>query len=59
MPLYEVELDGSKSEGGHPEYNEQERSGTITVDAKDEAAAKEFAEAQNPGLTATGAKTIQ
>lgn len=48
MPLFVVTLDGGEEQ--------PERSGEITVEAKDAADAKTFAEQQNPGLKAVDAK---
>jgi hypothetical protein len=47
MAIFEVTLDGG--------VDEPERNCTLTVEAKDADAAKEFAEEHNPGLTATEA----
>lgn len=54
--LWEVELDGAPSDDNPAD--ESERSGTLTVHASSEAAAKAFAEAQNPGLVAVGARKL-
>jgi hypothetical protein len=63
MTLFEVELDGGKQsaeeERGHPEHGEPERSGIITIEAEDAAAAKSFAEEHNPGLVAVSASKVK